>query len=43
MTTKQKIGAAVLFVLFFVFVGLAGRADIEAREMITGQKAVINR
>ena len=29
MTTKQKIGAVILTLLFLVFMGLAGSADVE--------------
>jgi hypothetical protein len=43
MTTKQKIGLAVIVIAFFVVMGLNGRADIEARQMITGVPAAVNR
>lgn len=40
---KKKIGMFVLVILFFLVAGLAGKADVESREMITGIPAAVNR
>lgn len=34
---------AVIAILFFIVMGLNGRADVEAREAITGVPATLNR